>query len=384
MAEERGQVVEGEMDEEFKYSGVVRAANAYVPPGARKGNPSVANNNSINAAAPVKINPSSGTAPTTAATAKATAAHASHPMSDPAIVSAIEGKPKPPTMDAAQAAPAMEKTAPNTGAALDGAGVGAGAAAAVKPIPSTSPHDVIKQYRNFLDAEKEKVDRQKISIAKSEREQKLADLVKFGKSFKVPTPVPDDLLSIMKNRSPISLAASPETKLGNQSSLPPAVANLNGLGVSSIPTPASKDTSRDPKPISSVTTITAKQKIIMHIPEIPAFGLKKTAAAVAVAAPPTVIIQATADQKVPDMKANSNGEESSPAGTVSPKLAKLNPSASAFVFRPNPSASAFQPVSSDQPGSYLTLPRLTIFPYLTGCILQRPFFKHLCFERRRS
>jgi hypothetical protein len=72
----------------------------------------------------------------------------------------------------------------------------------------------------------------------------------------------------------------------------------------------------------------------MSIPEIPPFNPAKRK-------PPPVVVAETAGQSIPmaTSPTPSQGTEAS-AGAA----AKLNPKASTFVFKPNPTAAAFKPV----------------------------------------
>jgi hypothetical protein len=92
----------------------------------------------------------------------------------------------------------------------------------------------------------------------------------------------------------------------------------------------------------------SKPKIKMVIPEIPPFHRA------AQPKPEAIAIEPTADVTVPQVKVDegnaSVGDKSadasaaaSPAGTIP----KLNPGASTFVFKPNPKAVDFKPVSLD-------------------------------------
>lgn len=170
-------------------------------------------------------------------------------------------------------------------------------------------------------------------MAKSEREQKLADLVKFGKTFKVSAPVPEDLVPILSKRSP---ATSPDVKVAGQSPLPASgAAPIGAVAKSTSPEPSSTaDVAR------RTSGSTARPRIVMHIPEIPPFGAKKATAA---ANAPSVTIPATAGEKVP--VAGPSTAKAAGLGVQSPAqaAAKLNPAASSFVFKPNPNANTFQP-----------------------------------------
>ena len=81
------------------------------------------------------------------------------------------------------------------------------------------------------------------------------------------------------------------------------------------------------------------KKIPMKIPEIPPW---KPKAAGTTPQPPTIAVPESARHDIPQAASPT------PSGTsqASQNLAaKLNPKASSFVFKPNPTAAAFKPVS---------------------------------------
>lgn len=308
-----------------RYSGVIRSGNAYVPPGARR---------NVSGAPPTSKPAVGPPAPAAQAAAPSTSTVvppsqalgalkiAENTKNQPKTAGATSGTPPPAAAPSVtvQAAPDMAKTA-----------------SGASGLPSASPQDVIKHYRTFVENEREKVDRRKSNMAKSEREQKLADLVKFGKTFKVSAPVPEDLVPILSKRSP---ATSPDVKLAGQSPLP--IASANGAANKS-PSPEPSSTADVAARRTSAST-SRPPRIVMHIPEIPPFGAKKNSPQ-----PPSVPIPATSGQKVPVAAAGAYASTQSTAAPAqasqSPSMAaaKLNPAASAFVFKPNPNANSFQP-----------------------------------------
>ncbi|GBE88385.1 hypothetical protein BKA93DRAFT_768236 [Sparassis latifolia] len=139
IAEERTQnfvgVAEG-ANEEDKYGAVVRSANAYVPPGARKG-------------------------------------------------------PLPSTNGTAKSPPDIPKVAVN---APDGSAV----PAAEKEAGSAQPAaDAVPAFRDFVSSEKDRLMKKKQALMKNEMDKRLADLVKFSQNFKLNKPIPDDLVPIL-------------------------------------------------------------------------------------------------------------------------------------------------------------------------------------------
>jgi len=92
-----------------------------------------------------------------------------------------------------------------------------------------------------------------------------------------------------------------------------------------------------------------KPKVKMVIPEIPPFHR------LAKPKPDAISIEKTADIAVPQVKADEGagsvaGKSTDASAAASPATAnaKLNPGASTFVFKPNPKAADFKPVSLSQ------------------------------------
>ncbi|KAI1817648.1 hypothetical protein GGS20DRAFT_582368 [Poronia punctata] len=73
-----------------------------------------------------------------------------------------------------------------------------------KDAPSAAPsatatveRDVLKHFKNFAQQQRETVEKTRSSKAKADKEVKLIELKKFADSFKLPTPVPQDLIGII-------------------------------------------------------------------------------------------------------------------------------------------------------------------------------------------
>ena len=168
-------------------------------------------------------------------------------------------------------------------------------------------------------------------MIKMDRERTLADLKKFQNSFKVghrlltsahiqvPLPMPKDILPLLSKDE--ERQKSIEAK---------AASNLESVKARK----ASADASQGAKSPSGP----GSRKISMHIPDIPPFKPKQALV------PPKVSLPESAAKDIPQAVSPAPSGTSQASGTVQ---AKLNPNASAFVFKPNPSAAAFKPVSFD-------------------------------------
>ncbi|ORY02780.1 hypothetical protein K493DRAFT_405161 [Basidiobolus meristosporus CBS 931.73] len=196
VAEERGQSIDdSQMDEEDKYSSVVRTSSLrggdrqgkYTPPAMR---PRTASNQSAeNAPAnveskqpslPAETDPKSkvkqaeapkesatGGATPTAPTANSTKAANSQTtkIAEP-IASLLNSK-------------SSKKTSSEAGAA--------------KPIEA----EIVGTFRSFVNHEKERLQQTRQAYLKMEKDGRVAELIKFSQSFKLKTPVPADLIPIL-------------------------------------------------------------------------------------------------------------------------------------------------------------------------------------------
>ncbi|KAI1821066.1 hypothetical protein F4861DRAFT_25583 [Xylaria intraflava] len=62
---------------------------------------------------------------------------------------------------------------------------------------ATVEHDVLKEFKSFAERQRQTVDKVRHTKAKADKEIKLIELKRFAASFKLPTPVPLDLISII-------------------------------------------------------------------------------------------------------------------------------------------------------------------------------------------
>ncbi|KAI0342847.1 hypothetical protein BDW22DRAFT_1329878 [Trametopsis cervina] len=142
IAEERVMNLVGEngTTEEDKYGAVVRGANAYVPPGARKGGPILPVKPDVPS---VQVNGPDG------------------------AVAVKDGQPP--------ASPAPGGGAANTQSTAD-------------PLPA---------FRSFVTSERDRLMKKKQALMKNEMDKRMADLVKFSQTFKLNKPIPEDLVTIL-------------------------------------------------------------------------------------------------------------------------------------------------------------------------------------------
>ncbi|CAF3549237.1 unnamed protein product [Fusarium graminearum] len=117
-------------------------------------------------------------APKASAEAKATKAPASNakPATQPANSKATETKPN----NAPKANPGSSNEAP-----------------AAPVATSTVERDVLKEFKAFANRERQITEKARNNKAKQDKEVKLTELKKFANSFKLSTPVPTDLVSII-------------------------------------------------------------------------------------------------------------------------------------------------------------------------------------------
>ncbi|KZV87183.1 hypothetical protein EXIGLDRAFT_208313 [Exidia glandulosa HHB12029] len=135
IAEERNQADDSGVNEEDKYGAVVRSANAYVPPGARK------------SGAPSSTDTPDASSPPPAA-----------------------GRPE---------VPKVKINVPDDKAAKPG------------------NDNLVGTFRDFMATEKKRLEQKRQAIVKNEIDKRVADLVKFSQTFKLNKPIPDDLVTIL-------------------------------------------------------------------------------------------------------------------------------------------------------------------------------------------
>lgn len=225
-------------------------------------------------------------------------------------------------------------------------------------------NDVAGQIREFVETERERVDKRKISmatIAKSERERKLQELKKFGKDFQVHLPFPDELLPI--------LAKTPEKQREVQERLKASqLKEANGgQGKPAATTPTSGKKLDSPQPLSKTDMAKpSRPQVAIQIREIPPFKPRGTAAVASPAPQPPPEIPPFKPKVLPVVapptvtQAKPKVEEPAPATLEPPSSppARLNPGASSFVFKPNASAPRFQPGGSPHPPPALRQPEM--------------------------
>ncbi|KAM5355588.1 hypothetical protein ACJ41O_002234 [Fusarium nematophilum] len=204
-------------DEEDKYSGVRRQdfpplsgrENKYTPPAKRaptaqstvKGAPVDPAIISSQIKAPPKKQPTpvpEEPKPQTPDTSKNGPTPKADAQKAPAEVKTTEApanEPKPAAQPANGKA-AEAKAADKANAAIRHSATGArneGAPSAT----STVEHDVLKEFKSFASQQRQNAEKARSNKAKADKEVKLTELKKFANSFKLSTPVPTDLVSII-------------------------------------------------------------------------------------------------------------------------------------------------------------------------------------------
>lgn len=322
MAEERGLAIDDSgINEEDKYGAVVRGANAYVPPGARK---------------PQQPQQTAGTSTTTTAPPKPEIPKVSVNGPDGSVVATAQKEVTPPTTKSTSPAPSTSSV--------------------TKP-----PADPVPAFRDFVTNERQRLTQKKQALVKSEMDKRKAELIKFSQTFKLNKPMPDDLVSILakdeEKKRQIREKASQDAASGAARAIgTPATLN------------ASSSASRMPQVPAKVAAETARKPASpANVPTKPA---PPAAAAAATAKPPASKPVETGKtngkvtgmyiQPIPPFKGNkarspapqANGTTSSaaaPTAPTSPTTAANRLNANASSFRPNPKANAFTPQGPTSP-----------------------------------
>ncbi|KAJ9086525.1 poly(A)-binding protein binding protein [Entomophthora muscae] len=207
MAEERGQEVAGGMDEEDKYSSVARPGK-YMAPAARSKPPK------------------------------------DTPAKTPEVADA-KPKPMPGTRISQKKADAIFQLFTNNTKSLSIATQRKlyGEARPNKPIEE----ELMGTFRQFVSTEKERLQQTKQTLLKKDKDGKVAELVKFSKSFKLNTPVPDDIKALISKdtqkatdaeTSLPSISEKPETETSQKPKATAAKLNVNASEFK--PNPAAK------------------------------------------------------------------------------------------------------------------------------------------------
>ncbi|KEI36723.1 uncharacterized protein L969DRAFT_54397 [Mixia osmundae IAM 14324] len=289
--EERNVVTQGDaLDEEDKYSGVIRGPNAYIPPSARKAS----------------------------AAAGPPAARES-----PSVSPSVSKTPLPtPGMSNSAASLALMQ---HVGAMRD--------SGATREPSSVSETIVRDQFREFVGSEKERMQRKKDAQAKKVKEIQIAELREFSTGFKLRTPFPAELAPLVGKSPKASDRPMPSsTAVSPNDSVTPLRATLEAR-------PTSSSAPRPPPSISRYSIV----------PPIPPFNPAKAAAARSAAAgglPASASTSAIARAASPGAVQPATVKAPSPSLTPAPatSTSKINPKAPAF--RPNANAAVFTPGAS--------------------------------------
>ncbi|CDZ96613.1 Protein interacting with poly(A)-binding protein [Phaffia rhodozyma] len=323
LQEERNQAVQDStLGEEEKYSGVIRSANAYVPPNARRpsaGTPPIAPLSKPSVPAPSGAAPAALTAPKNGVANKTdtSAGNKEEPskLKIPNVGTAEQGNPT--IKMSAEDSPSVEKSA------------------------LSAFHDFVKSDRQRLEQKKKQLE----GKAKTEKDKRLKELVKFGQDFKLKTAIPSDLV-------PILAKDSDKQKAIVEKAAADALAAKTAAQTTANASPSAKSTTSPLNPIvpSLVTpvanppTATQSPRAIppkssprggMVIPDIPPFNPNKSRTA---ASSTLATSQSALGVTVPVPGSPTGSATSSQAA-----LAKLNANAPTFVFKPSPATPVKSP-----------------------------------------
>ncbi|KAF7799771.1 hypothetical protein EIP86_011013 [Pleurotus ostreatoroseus] len=299
------------MQEEEKYGAVVRGANAYIPPGARKA-----------------VSTSSGN--TTPAPAAPPAAKAETPK-----VSVIGP-------DTAKEASKPSSPAPESGTGRSSA----------DPVPA---------FRNFVSTEKDRLIKKKQALIKNEMDKRMAELVKFSRDFKLNKPIPEDLVTILakdeEKQRQIREKSTKDAESAQARTIGPstltASANINpsasGARIAATPATAKLPNAASPQPSGAKASALAKtssnnaapskdsaaaKRISMFIQPIPPFKGKRISAT-----PPTPAASANSTGGTASRSSSTNNASAAPLSPTSAN--KMNVNASSF--RPTPKTAPIPP-----------------------------------------
>ncbi|KZT53513.1 hypothetical protein CALCODRAFT_486277 [Calocera cornea HHB12733] len=392
IAEERGAKVDDSgVNEEDKYSGVARNPNVYMPPAARRAaaaaaaangsplgsskalspqpTPAVLNTKASSpivptagsTAVPLAVSSSAPSAPVVPTLAANGVVESAEPVDMPTSVKdeptpALATEAKSDTTAATEKPAAKAATGAST-VASPPASVGAGDkhSNALTKVPQvTVENPLVQDFRNFVHAEKERLTTQRKNLAKSEKDKRIADLIRFSSSFKLNKEVPEDLVNIMtkdEEKKRLILEKSKQDAktngaraIGPAPSMNPSTSTRYGLGVAqaanAVKSPAANaippSSSASAAPSTNAKAVKLADKYA--IPDIPPFNPGKAKA-------PAATRHGLNSGSVTPGKATP-AAESTPSTSPSNEF-KLNINASSF--RPNANAPSFKPVNGASP-----------------------------------
>ncbi|PWN24136.1 hypothetical protein BCV69DRAFT_21047 [Microstroma glucosiphilum] len=360
--EERGQAAADDsgQNEEDKYGAVVRGPNAYVPPAARR-------------AAEAAAAAGKG-----AKDAKSTTDGAALQATPPAaIVNTASVLVEPPSEQAATPGIAIKVPTPTGGTAPSATAEAFVPAQAAPTGTSASANNekLTSDFRHFVSSERQRILREKQNAlagaqAKAEREKqaKLAELKNWSSSFKLKTPMPEDVAEVIhkstageKPRDPSLVKSMSPTTAHTQTTGAASAGRAGGGaagGAASVVTSpaggagAASATSLAPKTANVATSTVnkstnaqlAETKAIlskMTIPKIPPFNSEKAKArqAAAAAAAKGVAAGTSSDKPTAPLQGVPVISPTAGSSAAAPRM-----SAKASSFKPfNPAAAAFTP-----------------------------------------
>ncbi|OZJ03154.1 hypothetical protein BZG36_03894 [Bifiguratus adelaidae] len=320
LLEERGgQIDDSGMDEEDRYGAVVRNAkseqfheNRYVPPALRKGQAKEAS-----------------------ALPKEKVSEAPNDAHAQATKPATEAK--TPASGKAAAIANLKASVPSL-ANLPTSRDKSGADQTKKPVPSTQENgqhieaEIATTFRQFATTEKERLQQRRQAIQKKEKDGRLAELMKFHATFKLNSPVPDDLVPLLGKAKKAEEASS-----GATSNKPEASAQFKDATLVAKPAAEGK--------AKSIDVIETPKPPKQESPAQPAD--KATPSSSAASAPLVDATESTAAAAAP--AASESKPTEAPAKKLNPKATEFKPNVNAPVFTPGAKPAA--PATSKAPKS---------------------------------
>ncbi|CAE6380177.1 unnamed protein product [Rhizoctonia solani] len=323
IAEERGAVDDSGLNEEDKYSSVIRGQNAYIPPGARR---AAANG----ASTPIKSPDAKSPPPTVSVPANTN-------NSGPVPTSTTSTTTSPP---AEASKPEVPKVAVN------------GSETPAKP----GENNLVGSFREFVTNEKQRLAQKKQAIVKSEKEKRMAELVAFSQNFKLNKPIPKDLVSILTKDTE---KAKQIVEKSSADAVSTKARQIGGAQVTSGQLLKKPAVSANPNPSPNPSATGAAKTPKMYIQPIPPFNPNKAKGAVVASAQSASGVKKDAKEALGLKSAMGSKErESSPTSAAAAAAARLN--ANAPMFKPghgsSPSAGGATPspkpkTSADAPAA---------------------------------
>ncbi|KAI9592806.1 hypothetical protein BDF19DRAFT_424979 [Syncephalis fuscata] len=219
-----------------------------------------------------------------------------------------------------------------------------------KPIEA----QVVGTFRKFVSTEKERLQQKKQALIRKEKDSRIAELVKFGQSFKLKLPMPEDLVDIVTN-DPKKKQQILEEKVHAEKSISTSTTTTSTTSTTTVST-TTATTAETTKPTVSATSSTSEPatsktedtKTAVSPPDT-----KQSSESTETTSASTTTVTKKEDTEVEEKTSSTTATAESKDKSAVVKTEEKKPvlsasklNANASEFRPNPAAAPFVPGGS--------------------------------------